>query len=121
MNKKTCCGNCKHFKFEDAEGYGFCELISTDRSCEWSCPNHNLLKRKKTRLHSKSLNDGWTEITPDTESYITDEIADRVVIGWIDSSKKQQVVAYADCAMGIGTMAKIGGYYYYILPELNIE
>lgn len=64
---------------------------------------------------------GWAEITPDNEHELTDELIDRTVIGWRDSYNRHHIVAFTDCAMGVGTMAKYGGYWYYVLPELKIE
>ena len=109
MNENKCCGNCKHFKDEDVEGVGFCEDENAIVECDDVCINHKL------------RNNGWTEITPDNECYITDEVINRAVVGWFDSRNRWHIVAFADCSMGVGTMAKFGGYYYYVLPELKKE
>ena len=107
MNK--CCKTCKNFKDEDADGYGWCELQQEEVTGYFSNPFH------------EPLNNGWTEITPDNEHELTDELISKAVIGWIDNYNRQHIVAFEDCVMGIGTMAKYGGYYYYVLPELKIE
>ena len=109
MSENKCCRNCKHFNNEDVEGWGWCSLNKTKTHCAqfWDCHNDTF--------------DGWTEITPDNEHEFTDELIDRIVIGWRDSCNRQHIVAFANRAIGIGTMAKYGGYYYYVLPELKIE
>jgi hypothetical protein len=107
MSENKSCGNCKHFKYEDVNGEGFCEVKYEFEGCCHECDNHEF------------RNNGWTEITPDNEHELTDKLIGRAVIGWLDSCNRQHIVAFADCAMGVGTMAKYGGYYYYVLPELK--
>ena len=108
MSENKCCGNCKHFNNEDVEGWGWCSLNKTKTHCaqSWDC-------------HNNTFN-GWSEITPDNEHELTDELISKAVIGWLDNYNRQHIVAFEDCVMGIGTMAKYGGYYYYVLPELKI-
>lgn len=106
--KDKSCGNCKHFKDEDAKGWGRCKSAGVvKRSC--FCDNH------------KPLNNGWTEITPDNEHELTDELLNRIIIGFKDCEGRMHTMTLLDCYMGVGTMAKGGGYYYYVLPELKIE
>ena len=107
MNK--CCKTCKNFKDEDADGYGWCELQQEEVTGYFSRPCH------------VPLNNGWIEITPDNENELTDELISKAVIGWLDNYNRQHIVAFEDCVMGIETMAKHGGFYYYVLPELKIE
>lgn len=112
MSENKCCGNCKHFKYEDAEGRGVCVNFYSPQSCSDLCHGgHEYI----------TDNNGWTEITPDNEHELADKLIGRAVIGWLDSCNRQHIVAFADCAIGVGTMAKHGGYYYYVLPELKIE
>ena len=66
--------------------------------------------------NESATGNGWCN-----EHELTDELIDRAVIGWRDSCNRQHIVAFTDCAMGVGTMAKYGGYWYYVLPELKIE
>ena len=39
MKRLKCCGKCIHFKYEDSEGYGWCDLLEeadverTDKAC----------------------------------------------------------------------------------------
>lgn len=115
MSKSKCCGNCKHFKYEDAVGWGRC--IGHMKEFGVHCSHTGCLEHKFV----KNAINGWTEITPDNEHELTDKLIDRTVIGWRDSCNRQHIVAFADCAMGVGTMAKYGGYWYYVLPELKIE
>lgn len=100
MNENKCCGNCKHFKDEDVEGWGRCKSSGVvKRSC--FCDNH------------KPLNNGWTELTPDN----VDEInADLIVV--TDGTYHKMA---NDWHASLSTLAKVGGYYYYVLPELKIE
>lgn len=109
MCENKYCGNCKHFKYEDAIGIGVCNILNIMTECNTCCGNHD------------TLHNDWTEITPDNEHELTDKLIGRVVIGWLDSCNRQHIVAFADCAMGVGTMAKYGGYYFHVLPELKIE
>ena len=55
MDENKCCGNCKHFKDEDVNGEGFCEVKYEFEGCCYECDNHEF------------RNNGWTEITPDNE------------------------------------------------------
>lgn len=102
MSKDKCCGNCKHFK--DAGGKGWCEEQSwiTERS-------------KVCKCHEVDYN-GWTEITPDNVDSIYDEVIKRVIV--TDGNEYKPVL---DWHCGLSTMAKSGGYYYYILPEIKIK
>lgn len=109
MSKNKCCGNCKHFKNEDVEGWGWCSFNKTKTHCAqaWDC-------------HNSKFN-GWTEITPDNENELTDELSNRIIIGFKDCEGRMHTMMLLDCYMGVGTMVKHGGYYYYVLPELRIE
>lgn len=60
--------------------------------------------------------EGWTEITPDNVDSIYDKVIKRVIV--TDGNEYKPVL---DWHCGLSTMAKCGGYYYYILPELKIE
>ena len=60
MSKNKCCGNCKFFKDEDAEGYGCCEKLKQSTYCSFKCHHHEF------------ENNGWTEITPDNVDLIPD-------------------------------------------------
>ena len=106
MSENKCCGDCKHFKDEDVEGWGWCSLNKTKTHCaqSWDC-------------HNDTFN-GWTEITPDNveELYKSKE---RLCVAFICNRE----VSYMCGQFGItlSTMAKHGGYYYYVLPELKFE
>lgn len=105
MNK--CCGNCKHFKYEDAIGIGVCNILNIITQCDTSCSEYS------------SKFNGWTEITPDNVDEIDSDI-NYLVIATIEGG---EVVCnmYNDWYLGLSSMAKYGGYYYYVLPELKIE
>ena len=106
MSENKCCGNCKHFKDEDVEGWGWCSLNKTKTHCaqSWDC-------------HNDTFN-GWTEITPDNvkELYKSKE---RMCVAFICNGE----VSYMCGQFGLtlSTMAKHGGYYYHVLPELKFE
>ena len=106
MSKDLCCGNCKHFKNEDVEGWGWCSLNKTKTHCDqsWDC-------------HNNTFN-GWTEITPNNVEELY-ESKERVCVAFVCNGE----VSYMCGQFGItlSTMAKYGGYYYYVLPELKIE
>lgn len=101
MSKDKCCGNCKHFKDEDAEGWGTCEFHLMTK-CDDKCGYHSF------------RNNGWTEITPDN----VDMIDDGSIVIVTDGTYYNKA---SEWHLGIGTMAKHGGYYYYVLPELKID
>lgn len=102
MSKNKYCGNCKHFNNEDVEGWGWCSLNKTKTHCaqSWDC-------------HNATFN-GWTEITPDN----VDMIDDGSIIIVTDGTYYNKA---SDWHLSIGTIAKHGGYWYYVLPELKIE
>ena len=66
-----------------------------------------------------SCKHGWTKITSSKISEIPTLDSSRVVVAWIDNLNRMQSVMLVDCRMAITTMVKLGGYYYYVLPELN--
>lgn len=108
MKKDKCCGNCKYFKDEDVEGWGYCSFNKTKTHCAqcWDC-------------HNSTFN-GWIEITPDNEEEVYDIPPERLVIANIINGLVFYS-SYNDMSMSIATMAKYGGYYCCVLPELKIE
>ena len=106
MSNDKYCGNCKHFKNEDVEGWGWCSFNKTKTHCaqSWDC-------------HNNTFN-GWTEITPDNVEELY-ESKERVCVAFVCNGE----VSYMCGQFGItlSTMAKYGGYYYYVLPELKID
>ena len=100
MNK--CCGNCKHFKYEDAIGIGVCNILNIMTQCDTSCSEYS------------SKFNGWTEITPDN----VDMIDDGSIVIVTDGTYYNKA---SEWHLSVGTMAKYGGYYYYVLPELKID
>ena len=106
MSNDKYCGNCKHFKNEDVEGWGWCSLNKTKTHCDqsWDC-------------HNNTFN-GWAEITPDNVEELY-ESKERVCVAFVCNGE----VSYMCGQFGLtlSTMAKYGGYYYYVLPELKIE
>ena len=101
MSENKCCGNCKHFKNEDVQGWGTCKFSRLTK-CDDKCIYHSF------------INNGWTEITPDN----VDMIDDGSIVIVTDGTYYNKA---SEWHLSIGTMAKYGGYYYYVLPELKIE
>lgn len=109
MSETKCCGNCKHLISECLDGVGWCKeqswLTRSEKTC--NCFEQNL--------------NGWTEITHDNKNELTEELFHRIVIGFVDKHGRMYAMTFLDCRLGIGEMANLGGYYYYVLPELKIE
>lgn len=105
--KEKCCGNCKHFNLEDIEGRGWCGAYGFEMSCNKSCDGYE-----------SDLN-GWTEITQDNEEEVYNIPPKMLVIASVINGQ-MFCKSYDDMSSSISTMAKLGGYYYYELPELNI-
>ena len=110
MSTNKCCGNCKHFKDEDAEGFGFC---IADKYV------HHITGGGLCVVH-QFKNNGWTEITPDNEEEVYNIPPERIVVSHVVNGLIYYS-SYGDMYCSIATMAKHGGYYYYVLPELKIE
>ena len=106
MSENKCCGNCKYFKNEDVNGEGFCTIKDDFESSLYDCPNHEF------------RNNGWAEITPDNIEYIKNNER-RIVIA--NSHHGSTFYRTIHDVNGVDAMAKQGGYYYYVLPELKIE
>lgn len=106
MSKDLCCGNCKHFKDEDLDGFGFCDKIDSETHCALHYDCH------------EDLN-GWTEITPDNVDEIRKNQRQIVIM-----NPKQWSVPEMSYGISKETLVLYsvwGGYYYYVLPELKIE
>ena len=103
--KEKCCGNCKYFNDEDVNGEGFCEVKYKFEGCHHECDNHEF------------RNNGWTEITPDNVEDIKKIDVGRLSYAY--QSPKGWVLY--QIRMSLDFMARNGGYYYYVLPELKIE
>ena len=110
MSKNKYCGSCKHFKDEGADGFGWCAKDSGLTGCGCSCHKHEY-----------NYN-GWTEITPDNVKELYKDF-DRVIIAhFIPDTVVKNVAAYEkpnELYRSLEMIAELGGYYYYVLPELN--
>lgn len=104
-----CCGNCKHFKDEDVNGEGFCTVKYEFESSIYECGNHEF------RFN------GWTEITPDNVAEFYKVDASRLMIAVIDKNQITYYTRYTKMSTSLGAIAKIGGHYGFVLPELKIE
>ena len=103
--KYKCCGNCKHFKDVDIEGFSYCEIEHGFKYCDEVCVEH------------EAINNGWTEITPDNVGDIEKAVTGRLSFAYVT---KKGYVLYR-LSLPLKSMAKNGGFYYYVLPELKIE
>ena len=108
MSENKCCGNCRNFKYEDSVGWGRC--VGHMKEFGVNCSHTGCLEHKFV----KNAINGWTEITPDN----VDMIDDGSIIIVTDGTYYNKA---SEWHLSIGTMAKYGGYYYYVLPELKIE
>lgn len=86
-----------------------CNILNIITQCDTSCSEYS------------SKFNGWTEITPDNEHELADKLMTRTIIGHIGCDGRMYTTTLHNCHLGIATMAKYGGYYYYVLPELKIE
>ena len=64
---------------------------------------------------------GWTEITPDNVEEIKSIERNRIIICASNSIGYMYPSTLLSLACSLESMAKYGGYYYYVLPELKIE
>ena len=106
--RNKCCGNCKHFKDEDIEGFSYCEIEHGFKYCDEVCVEH------------EAINNGWTEITPDNVEEVRKTDVGRLMIAVITHGEPYYM-EYREMFSELYEMAKIGGYYYYVLPELKID
>ena len=109
MSKEKCCGNCKHFKDEGIDGFGFCVASKCIHHCTGG-----------GRCCAHQFNDnGWTELTPENVDEIR-KIKKKIVIM---NPKEWNVpeMLYSIKADSLVLYSEWGGYYYYVLPELRIE
>ena len=101
------CGNCKRFANENVDGWGTCQFRDMTR-CDDVCNFHAF------------ENNGWTEITQDNKDEVYDLEPERIVIANVVNGL-MFYTTLLDMSITISTMAKLGGYYYYELPELRLE
>jgi hypothetical protein len=108
--KDKCCGNCKHFKNEDVSGFGFCVVFKCIHHCTGG-----------SRCVSYQINNnGWTEITPDNVDEVRKTDVGRLMIA-VTTHGEPYYMEFREMFRGLDEMARKGGYYYYVLPELKIE
>lgn len=106
MSNDKYCGNCKHFKNEDVEGFSYCEIEHGFKCCDEVCVKH------------EAINNGWTEITPDNVKELC-ESKRRLCVAFVCNGEVSYTFVHSNITLS--TMDKYGGYYYYVLPELKIE
>ena len=110
MSETKRCGNCKSF-IPSIDGFGAC--AEPTFICGVHCNN------EACSLFKMKSNNGWTEITPDN----VDDIYNLAESRFVDvlDSRIMVVKGINDWCWTLSTMSKMGGYYYYVLPELKIE
>lgn len=65
-------------------------------------------------------NNGWTEITPDNVDEVRETDVGRLMIAVITHGEPYYM-EYREMFRELDEMAILGGYYFFILPELKIE
>ena len=107
MSENKCCGNCKFFKNEETDGFGWCDKTKNETHCglHYDCHEDN---------------NGWTEITPDNVDEVYNIDQNRLVVQ-LNNGNYPMTRMCRDFSATLSTMAKMGGYYYYVLPELKIK
>ena len=109
MSENKCCGNCKHFTNEDVNGYGWCSSLLTRTRCGGGiCREY------------EEPNNCWTEITPDNVEEVRKTDVGRLMIAVITHGEPYYM-EYREMFRELDEMAELGGFYYYILPELKNE
>lgn len=108
MSKNKYCKDCGFFADQNQEGLGHCHF--------WSIPK--LYGNEACSDFEPTSFNGWTEITPDNVEYIK-EYERRIVIA--NSHHGSTFYRTVHDVNGIDSMAKQGGYYYYVLPELKLD
>ena len=106
--KEKICENCRYFIEEGADGKGWCTHQS------WIT-----LRNKTCKCFERGQN-GWEEITTDNEAEVYNLEYERVVIAYTINNQTFYELLEG-MPITISTMAKFGGYYYYVFPELKIE
>lgn len=107
-----CCGNCKHFDDKEVSGYGLCDEPSMIYGIHRNY--------KACSLYEPSSSSDWTEITTDNVDEIDAVDPNRVVIATMIEGVVFSSVR-ADSDITLKSCSELGGYYYYVLPELKIE
>lgn len=108
MSETKSCGNCRYFKDEDAEGKGYCENFHGIFRCDEVCADHDV------------IDNGWTEITPDNVDEVRETDVGRLMIAVITHGEPYYM-EYREMFRELDEMAILGGYYFFILPELKVE
>ena len=108
MSETKSCGNCKHFKDEGAEGKGYCENFHGIFRCDEVCVDHDV------------IDNGWTEITPGNVDEVRKTDVGRLMIAVITHGEPYYM-EYREMFRELDEMAILGGYYYYVLPELKLR
>lgn len=107
--KNKYCGNCKHFTNEDVNGYGWCSSLLVRTTCgSGICREY------------EEPNNGWTEITPDNSDDLYKKDEDRIIIAYCHN-EEVSFERYVDSQYIPSEMGELGGFYYYVLPELRIH
>lgn len=107
MKENKCCGNSSSSYAKDMDSFCVREFLHKFEVCNEDSDHH-------TRIIN-----GWTEITPDNVEDIYN-LAESRFVDVLDS-RIMVVKGVNDWWCTLSTMSKIGGYYYYVLPELRID
>lgn len=111
MSENKSCGNCKSF-IPSIDGFGACTEPSSIYGVHCNNDACSLFKMKS--------NNGWTEITPDNVDEVRKTDVGRLMIAVITHGEPYYM-EYREMFRELDEMAILGGYYFFVLPELKIE
>lgn len=109
--QNKCCGNCNSF-IPSIDGFGACTEPSYIYGVHCNNDACSLFKMKS--------NNGWTEITPDNVDEVRKTDVGRLMIAVITHGEPYYM-EYREMFRELDEMAILGGYYFFVLPELKIE
>lgn len=104
-----CCDNCVRSRTNDMDSLCVRGYLHQLEVCDDVC-NKNVM----------GIN-GWNEITPDNVDEVYTYNIYRIMIAVVDSKGNIHYTKYEEMSTNLNEMAKIGGCYYYVLPELRKE
>lgn len=106
--KEKTCESCRYLTEKGADGVGWCIEQSWITNFGYTC-----------QCHEPDFN-GWERITPDNVEYLHNIPPERLMIA-VMHREKPEYMEYSEMFRNLDTMAELGGFYYYELPELKIE
>ena len=112
MSENKCCGNCKRFKDEELDGFGWCDKIDNETHCALHYDCH------------EDIDNGWTELTPDRLEELGQIEPYRIILArFFDDGSVKSKTRTEPCYTPLEVAAantKLR-FFYYILPKLTRE